>query len=129
MRLTLFLLLSCISTIGYSQSNGLIGKWKLRRIDADNRTLRPVPEVKEYFLTISQTSIAYNLDVNDCWGSIVSVSDSTIVLNNTGCAQVCCDGRVDAIALYINYSGRYTIVHDSLLIISNDKGKFYLKRE
>ena len=109
--------------------NGLIGKWKLKKVEADNRTLRPVPDVKEYFLTISQTSIEYNLDVNDCWGSIVSVSDSTIVLKDAGCAQVCCDGKADPIALYINYNGRYTLVHDSILIISNDKGKFYLKRE
>lgn len=128
MRTSLFLVLFCITMHGQAQ-NGLIGKWKLKKVEADNRTLRPVPDVKEYFLTISQTSIAYNLDVNDCWGSIVSVSDSTIVLKDAGCAQVCCDGKADPIALYINYSGRYTLVHDSVLIISNDKGKFYLKRE
>lgn len=124
MKTILFLLFLC-SPFTQDPLSYLIGEWKLEKLETKNGTIKP--SRKEYNLTISNKGISFNLDINDCFTDSFSIDNEEIILYRISCSQVCCDGRFDTIANYINYSGSY-VVKDSLLIISNDKGKLYLKK-
>ena len=128
MKYSSILLLLCFAIFGFKPNYGLIGKWTLERLETKTKTIFP-NNPRHYHLTIMDSGFSYNLEVNDCVQGIISLNDTSISLYQyPACTKVCCDGRHDTIAKYINYSGTYTL-HDSLLTITNDKGKFYLRRQ
>ncbi|HTB06304.1 MAG TPA: hypothetical protein VK806_05065 [Bacteroidia bacterium] len=128
MKNLLILLLLCITTLMHAQLDGLTGKWKLEKIETTEKTMVPEGE-KEYYLTISGTYTTYNLDINKCWGTIASLTDSIITLTNNDCTKVCCDGSENPFSLYINYTGKYSLQHDSILIITTKNGDLYLRKQ
>jgi hypothetical protein len=129
---TTLLLFTLISFIGMSTGQvnlpDLIGKWKLQKVETHHGVI--LPKQKDFFLTISKTLIAYNLDVNRCATDSFLIDNKKITIDEsrTGCTKVCCDGMFDTISNYLHYSGAYEL-HDSLLIITNDKAKIYLIKE
>jgi hypothetical protein len=102
----------------------LMGRWKLLKIDINSTTY--LPKATTYILTVKENRIMYNLDVNECYATILSVDDSTISVRDDGCSHIGADGN-DPIATYIDYNGNYTL-HDSMLVITNHEETMYLKK-
>jgi heat shock protein HslJ len=121
-------LLILLSIFTYLQTSTnettLAGKWKLQKLEHNDEILIPK---KDYFLTFSNELISFNLDVNKCLSRYFTITDTTIIIESLGCTKVCCDGKNDTISNYINYSGRYTI-QDEKLIITNQESTIYLNR-
>lgn len=115
-------------SVGQDPLSDLIGKWKLQKVETYYGTM--LPKHRDYFLTISKTTIEYNLDVNRCYSDSFLIDNKNITLNKwrTICTMICCDGMFDTISNYLHYSGAFEL-HDSLLIITNDKEKLYLIKE
>jgi hypothetical protein len=128
MKTTLLLFILSWLSVFQSPLNDLTGIWKLERVETNKGTI--LPKHEDYFLTISKDLIKYNLDVNTCYSNSFTIDNEKITLDkgSGACTKICCDGRYDTIIFYLNYSGTYKL-QDSLLIISNGKGKLYLKRE
>ncbi|HTC00485.1 MAG TPA: hypothetical protein VK705_07365, partial [Ferruginibacter sp.] len=91
-----------LSSIGPDPIDRLQGRWKLEKIEIGNTTY--LPQKKQYFMSVSRSTVTYNLDVNDCYSKIISINDTNISIESVGCTQVCCDGK-DPIATYIDFNG------------------------
>jgi len=126
MKTILFIFIFSSLTVEQVPLTDLIGKWKLEKIETNNGTI--IPRKIDYFLNISEKAIGYNLEINNCSADSFFIDNKNIILNRIMCTLICCDGNYDTISNYINYSGTYKI-HDSLLEITNDKGKLFLKKE
>lgn len=124
MKTTLLLFL-LILTIKQDPLNDLIGKWQLVKVETHGKTI-PIQK-QGYFLNISQKTIKYNLEVNQCWSDSFFVDKTNIILYENACTLICCDGRSDSISEYINYTGTYKL-QDSILTIFNNKGALFLKK-
>jgi hypothetical protein len=125
MRTSLLLLLFIILGFAPDPKEKLQGRWKLQKIEIGNTTY--LPKLMDYIMTVSRSTVTYNTDLNSCFTTMQSITDTTISLNSAMCTAVCCDGKNDPIATYIDYNGSYTL-HDSLLVITNNEEKVYLKK-
>lgn len=105
--------------------NPIYSKWQLVKIEVDQQTL--TPEKVSYFLNITETSISYNLEVNNCWAGAFSLNENQLNIEGVACTKVCCDGRSDSISNYINYRGNYEL-QENELIIASSKSTLYLRR-
>ncbi len=112
-------------TIKQDPINDLIGKWQLVKVESQGKAIPFLK--KEYFLNISQTTIKYNLDVNQCWSDSFFVDKKNIILYKKVCTEICCDGRFDSISKYLNYTGTYKL-QDTALTITNNKVALFLKK-
>ena len=101
----------------------LTGKWKLLKLETGGKTMLPKKSV--FVLTITPASIMYTQEGNKCSATVISLKDSILKLAEPVCSEI---PTHDSISIYLDYSGRFSI-HDSLLTITNDNGKFYLKRQ
>jgi hypothetical protein len=108
-----------------NEDKDLIGKWKLAKIEISEKVI--VPKKVDYLLTISSDNFAYNLAVNKCSVDVKIIDNIFIEFATVACTEICCDGTIDSISDYINYSGDYE-VNDSVLVIQNESGTFYLER-
>ena len=100
-------------------NDNLLGSWKLIELEVNGIIV--YPEIKEYFLTIEEERISYNLDINRCWVDSFSIDNERINYSMVATTKACCDGRFDTISNYLNYSGTYNL-QDSVLTIDNGKG-------
>jgi len=122
----------CITGFEQDPLDKLIGNWKLEKVETNGKTILPTnhyTRFKDYSLAISATAVSYNFDINVCDRTITSIDDNKIKLSEIyRGSSFCYNGRFDSIVHYIDYTGTYE-VHDSLLIITNNKGKHYLIRQ
>jgi hypothetical protein len=103
----------------------LYGVWILEKIVYNQEVL--IPKKRDFKVTFSDDLISYNLDVNRCQTRDFIIIDNTIKIDRIACTKICCDGSMDSISDYINYSGVYTIQNNQL-IISNTESMIYLNR-
>jgi len=128
MKTTILLIILSWLSVFQSLLTDLIGKWELEKIETAKGTI--LPKHKDYFLTISKDLIKYNLDVNNCYSNSFTIDDEKITLDkgSVACTKICCDGRYDTIIYFLNYGGTFKL-QDSILIITNAKGKLFLRKE
>jgi len=119
------LVLLLLSKIGHDIPAELNGKWKLVKVEINAELI--FPEKVNYYLTISDNKVEYNLEKNHCWANIL-VDNKNIFMNVMACTEICCDGRYDTISNYINYNGEFHL-KDSILSIVNNKGTLFLKKQ
>ncbi len=121
----LIIFFSMLFSLGLQEANEKVyGLWKLVKIQTENGTMRP--QKRDYILEMTENKIAYNLEVNTC-GAFNLTIDNNQIQYSGGCTKVCCDGRNDSIANFIDYRGSYKL-NQSQLIITSDKSTIYLKR-
>ncbi|HET6243853.1 MAG: hypothetical protein H0V01_10410 [Bacteroidetes bacterium] len=104
----------------------LIGKWKVIKVESQEETI--YPQKRNYYLSLSENSINYNLEVNNCGTEDFVINSDEILLGDVYCTEICCDGRHDEISNYLIYSGKYEL-KDSTLTIFNNKGIIFLNKE
>jgi hypothetical protein len=121
----LSLLIFTLLFVFTNEDKDLIGKWKLAKIEISEKVI--IPKKMDYFLTISSDNFAYNLAVNKCSVDVKIIDNSFIEFAKVACTEICCDGTMDSISDYINYSGSFE-VSDSNLVIQNESGTYYLER-
>lgn len=110
---------------GQNSPGELYGKWKLMEIEVKGK--KAYPENINYFLTISENRINYNLDVNKCWADSFSLENDSISFGWLACTELCCDGRFDTISYHLYYAGVYEL-NDSILTITNEKATMRLRK-
>jgi len=88
------------------------GQWKLIQVETADGIL--IPQV-DFLIQVQDQKITFNLDVNNCFADIEIRNDS-ILYNLAGCTKMCCDGDVDPIGAFLNYSGAYSFKNDHLYI-------------
>lgn len=110
---------------GQNSPADLYGKWKLIEIEVKGKKANP--EKIDYFLTISENRINYNLDLNKCWVDSFSLENDSISFGWIACTELCCDGRFDTISNYLWYAGVYKL-QDSVLTITNEKAILRLRK-
>lgn len=98
------------------------GDWKLIKVETPQEVL--IPKV-DYLVNVQEKKINFNLDVNSCFADIEIKNDS-IKYSIAACTKMCCDGNIDPISGFLNYSGAYTFQNDTL-IITNDNKYFLMK--
>lgn len=108
----------------------LIGKWILIKITDDQQTMTP-PNSVSYYLAISKSTFHYSLGVNNCDLYEVKTIKNSIIIGSPGlCTEACCDEKLWKYSNRINYQGNYRFKNkEKILVISNQSGKLYLKRE
>lgn len=123
-------LLALITFIGFlspsQESFEIYGRWKLEKIELNETTLKPLK--RDYYLTITDELIVYNLEINGCQTPDFIITPTMINSKNGGCTKICCDGKDDLISNYISYNGQY-IIEANQLIITTSNSKIYLSRE
>jgi len=122
-----FSLIFCFILFSFPQDRGenLFGKWQLRKIEIAGLPI--IPNKVKYFVEFSPDNMKYNLAINHCWSNSLKIDSKNILCKDITSTLICCDEREDSISKFIDYRGVYEI-KDSLLIISNTKGIFYLYR-
>jgi hypothetical protein len=123
MKSTLLLLVCLVTGLIHGPSTDIMGKWKLQKLETGGKTM--YPKKFDFIVTFTAASIMYNQESNKCTAKVLSITDNTIKLAEPVCSEI---PTHDSISIYLDYSGAYTL-HDSLLTITNDNGKFYLKRQ
>lgn len=98
------------------------GQWKLIQVETNDGIL--IPQV-DFLVHVDDQKINFNLDVNSCFADIEIKNDS-ILYKAAGCTKMCCDGNVDPIGGFLNYSGAYSFKSDTL-IITNENKYYFLK--
>lgn len=88
------------------------GQWKLVQVETSGGVL--IPKV-DFLIQVEDQKINFNLDVNNCFADIEIRNDS-IIYNTAGCTKMCCDGNIDPIGTFLNYSGAYYFKNDYLFI-------------
>lgn len=96
------------------------GQWKLIQVETNDGIL--IPQV-DFLVHVDDQKINFNLDVNSCFTDIEIRNDS-IIYQFAACTKMCCDGNVDPIGEFLNYSGAYSFKSDTLII--NNENKYYL---
>ncbi|PCJ27640.1 MAG: hypothetical protein COA97_03210 [Flavobacteriales bacterium] len=106
----------------------MVGAWELVKIEQTAETL--YPDSGKYKLVITQTEIKYILEVNWCFLHDWKIIEHEIIADpSIMCTKICCDDRYTEFYKKLNYTGKYQFSNDnSILIIKNKKGVFYLKR-
>jgi heat shock protein HslJ len=94
----------------------LLGEWKLKELEVNGVIVHP--KKIDYYLTIEQDRVGYNLDINKCWVDSFYIDREKIRFSMIACTEACCDGQLDSIPNYLDYSGTYSL-QDSILIINN----------
>lgn len=112
--ISIFLLLALLSCAVKKDKPSVISKWKLIQVETPTKVLTPKVD---FLLEILEDKINFNLDMNSCFARIELRNDS-IIYDMAGCTKMCCDGQLDTIASFLNYSGKYQLMKD-LLIIQN----------
>lgn len=120
------LLILILLMLSKSPTSNINGKWKLLKVETSDKIF--YPKKKDYFLSITEKTISYNLEVNNCWTEKFEISSEDIFIDYPACTKICCDGRSDTISNFLNYHGKY-ILNEPLLIIENTKAKLYLTRQ
>lgn len=110
--LAIFLLLAMLSCGSTKDRPTLISKWKLVQVETPHEVLIPKAD---FFLDILEDKITFNLDMNSCFADIALRNDS-IIYDLAGCTKMCCDGQLDTIGSFLNYSGKYSFEKGKLLI-------------
>lgn len=105
--------------------NDLLGKWKLIKAEVKGKTI--VPTKYTWMLDISDTQISYTIQCNGCFSHIILRNDSIISVGTFMCTEMCCYGW-DPISEYAYYTGKYKVIDDSVLRITNNHGTLYLSR-
>lgn len=116
------LLLIMLVMISCDEEKTINGNWKLLKVETPNETLMPKVD---YLVNVQDQKINFNLDVNSCFADIEIKNDS-ILYQVAGCTKMCCDGQIDTIGGFLNYSGAYSLKNDTL-IISNENKYFLVK--
>ena len=105
----IFFMTSC------DEKEDINGQWKLLQVETTDGILMPK---MDYLVSVQDQKISFNLDVNDCFAEIEIRNDS-IIYDLAGCTKMCCDGDIDPIGAFLNYSGAYSF-KKGLLIIQNE---------
>ena len=106
------------------QENEIYGRWQLIKIELNSQMMQP--KQIDYYLTLTENSVSYNLDVNTCGAYDLTLINNRINYGG-GCTKICCDSSYDEIAKYIDYRGDYKVEKNEL-IISTDSTKIFLHR-
>jgi hypothetical protein len=125
MKIFASLLLTLLLFSGFSGDKNLHGRWQLEKIEMDSLIMKPY--MVKYYLDISKNKITYNLDANRVDGDKLSIEDGIIDYQTHKMTDICCDGKYDTLAKFIDYRGAY-ILNDSSMVISNEQGKYFLKK-
>jgi hypothetical protein len=113
-----------ISQEATKSSQDIIGEWKLEHVDIGSKILYPKVD---FFVNISENRLSYNTDFNSCQ-TVTTITSNRITNGNvTACTLVCCDGRLDTIASFLNYEGYYQISNDTLII--SNKNEYLLIKQ
>jgi len=88
------------------------GQWKLIMVETTDGVL--MPQV-DFLIQVQDQKINFNLDVNNCFADIEIRNDS-IIYDLAGCTKMCCDGNIDPIGAFLNYSGAYSFKKGQLII-------------
>lgn len=116
-KLSVFILLSFFVFLmnACEEKEDLNGQWKLIQVETPDGVL--IPQV-DFLIQVTDQKINFNLDVNKCFAEIEIRNDS-IIYHLAGCTKMCCDGQIDTIGSFLNYSGAYSFKND-LLHIQNE---------
>ncbi len=122
-----FLIISCIILFSFTQNfeEKLHGKWQLRQIEIAGQFI--TPSKAKYFIEFSPGNLKYNLAINHCLCNDLKIDSKNISCRDITTSLICCNQREDSLSKFIDYRGSYEI-KDSLLVITNVKGIFYLSK-
>ncbi|HTA27599.1 MAG TPA: hypothetical protein VK809_07420 [Bacteroidia bacterium] len=127
MKTYLFLFGFCTFGFWKDPIDKLIGTWKLEKVDFKNTTLLP-DTICGRFLVISKSQILYDTDGGYSGkSSKFSITDKTISYGQISYTKMLFACH-DSLSSHIDYNGKYEL-HDSLLVVTNDKGKHYLIKQ
>lgn len=115
-------LLFCILSLAFifqacDEDKSINGDWKLIKVETPMEVLMPKVD---YLVNVQDQKINFNLDVNSCFADIEIRNDS-IIYKVAGCTKMCCDGNTDPIGGFLNYSGAYSFIKDTLIITNENK--------
>jgi len=113
-KLSMIALLSFILIFIQScdEKEDINGQWKLVQVETSEGIL--IPQV-DFLVKVEGNKINFNLDVNSCFADIEIRNDS-IIYDLAGCTKMCCDGNIDPIGGFLNYSGAYSFKKGQLII-------------
>lgn len=116
-KLSVIILLSLFAFFMHAceEKEDINGQWKLIQVESSDGVL--IPQV-DFLIQVQDQKIIFNLDVNKCFADIEIRNDS-IIYELAGCTKMCCDGQIDTIGSFLNYSGAYSLKND-LLYIQNE---------
>ena len=124
MKALLFSMCFLILSTSFREADGLYGRWKLFKVETNTGIM--TPRKIDYNLLISKDFISYNLEVNNCQSKDIVIKNGSLIIDRIACTKICCDGRIDTISNYINYSGAYSLRNDTLLI-KNELSTLWLR--
>ena len=105
-----------------NEKEDINGQWKLVQVETPDGILTPKVD---FLIQVQDQKIDFNLDVNNCFADIEIRNDS-IIYHIAGCTKICCDGDIDPIGSFLNYSGAYSYKNDTL-VITNENKYFLIK--
>ena len=97
------------------EKDNINGQWKLIQVETNNGIIKPQID---FLVQMEDHKINFNLDVNSCFTDIELRNDS-IIYQFAACTKMCCDGNIDPIGGFLNYSGAYSL-KDGHLYIQNE---------
>ena len=124
-NILLFLLFTFSHFLFGQENNEIIGKWILIKIDFNYQIIQL--DNDNYYLNITNEKISYKLEYNTCFSKEYTITKDSINSKYFNCTEICCDTNLDK---KINYNGKYSLTkNDNTLIIENEIGIYYLKRD
>ncbi|NPD46697.1 MULTISPECIES: hypothetical protein [unclassified Lentimicrobium] len=118
-RITIFIstLILMVFIQSCDEKEDINGQWKLMQVETNDGIL--IPQV-DFLVQVEDRKISFNLDVNSCFTEIEIRNDS-IIYQFAACSKMCCDGNTDPIGGFLNYSGAYSFINDTLIITNENK--------